>query len=158
MERNQTQVWSLVWSQQKRKKIKQAYIWRVSARPSDQQAFWNIRVLLFWDHWSYFRTPILAVYFCVAQFSPHRTNYVFPLFFLSSLVPTLSCIPFHDLLLLLLLVDRFKKKKKKTPKPESDKANTGLRPHACAHVIELEMLCLFPSKLTSSKQGTKRQN
>lgn len=51
--------------------------------------------------------------------------------------------------------------KEKDPKPESDKANRGLRPHmgsTRAHVIGVEMLCLFPSKLTSSKQGTKRQN
>lgn len=40
-------------------------------------------------------------------------------------------IPFCDLLLLLLLVDRLKK----TPKPESDKANTGLRQRIAARAL-----------------------
>lgn len=71
----------------------------------------------------------------LAQICPHSANYVFSLSYsclcFNSDSPPLYSIPFCDLLLLLLLVDRLKK----TPKPESDKANTGLRPRIAAHAL-----------------------
>lgn len=67
-----------------------------------------------------FQTLILAVYFSVAQISPHSTNYVFSLSFEQS--RTNCCIPFHNLLL-LLLVDRLKQKK--TPDQNPIKPTQG---------------------------------
>lgn len=65
-----------------------AYICRVSARASDQQAFKNIqqslkyiRVLLFWNRWSYSELWFSQLILVLHKY-PHSTNYVFSSLFL----------------------------------------------------------------------------
>lgn len=89
-------VW--VWSATNRKygfwhitkKKKQAYICRVSPKPSDQQAFKNIqqrlkyRVLLFWNHWSYSELWFLQLILVLHKY-PHTVQIMyFPLFLVVS--------------------------------------------------------------------------
>ena len=107
---------------------KNACICRVWAKPFDQQTFkvWNIHGCSYFGIIGLILNPDSSSSFYCCTNIPHTVQIMsFSSLFLNSLIPTLCCIPFNDLLLLLLLVDRLKKKKKKTLNQNSMKSTQG---------------------------------